>query len=608
MEPEVAISLNYRGKVRAKVTGFSFEDYSHVELIRNHEGEIFEEFIQGRSASTHGVVRKHLNFLGNFAAWLKYKFNIIASHQSDMTLNINTLVILYLKEIGDSYKKLNFYRRFLRCIGVEDADIPINTNFSSKPSPRNVLPTDLLRRMYLHFKGEVRVIMHRLDEYNKLSQDGRDPRLENGGSVGDWKEPANRLYIVLNVLGTEIRPVESFRQLGLRTAIAGLENYPGAETLRLDGITKRKKGVTGHLAWVYPSERDLLPFIVLLLIKTRFNIGVIIGLRMGDYEFRAISLEFEGSEKVVQFAAPKQKTKNLATSEPNFVHCLCLVRPYAHPFKIIHFLEMLTAPLRKEAVRKLSELKSRKSLTKDEKRYAEKLEAIKDDLLLYYAAGKINSYGAYADSGARPSTIVRSLKNLGFPSGLSVIRDTLLAFGTGLSGSTQTIISLLADHRSTRTAKNYLNRKQVNAVYDDLFVDVFEKSMVLIEAGHFSKPNLKLILLSQGFGDQEVNSLLKKNMLTRWGNRCSSPTNPPPGFEEGTKPGNFCIGQNCIDGCPNARWFPDAVDLLQQREKDMEARLSELGLALTMQSVIHDRLRRCKMLLQEITIILGAGK
>ncbi|EJC75726.1 hypothetical protein Rleg10DRAFT_5638 [Rhizobium leguminosarum bv. trifolii WSM2012] len=597
-----AVSSNYRGKARPITTTFSFDEFAHVALIHNHQSEIFEEFIRGRSPSTHKAIKKRLRSIFDFVSWIKDKFGVNASHRDDMTLNTNTLILMYMKQTGGSYEKINFFRRFLRGIGVEPSEIPLNTNFSCDPAPRDILSSDLLRRMYLHFKGEAQIVMRRLDEYEDLRHEGRDPRRDHGGRTGDWQKPANRLYILINVIGIEIKPVNSNRELGLRTAVAGLENFPGAETLREDGRCRRRKGVTGHLAWIYPGERDLLPFIVLLLIKTRFNLSVILGLTIGEYQFRPVSLEFEGSEKVMQFAALKQRTKNEPNSEPNWVHCLCLVRPYAHPFKIVQFLELLTKPLRVEAARKLAELKSKTRLLPDEKSYLIKLEAIKDDLLLYYAAGKISSFGAYANSGERPSSIVRALKNLGFPSALSDIRNTLMAFGTGLSGSTQSVISLLGDHRNGRTAKNYLNRKQVYAAYDDLFVDVFEKSLVLIEVGQFSRANLKLILSSQGFGSDEVRSLLTKNMLTKWGNRCSSPTAPPPGFDEGTSSGAFCARQNCIDGCPNARWFPDADDVLKQREEEMETKLSRLGLAVTIQSVIHDRLRRCRKLIEAIRI------
>ncbi|WP_156397548.1 hypothetical protein [Rhizobium sp. Root1204] len=606
---ETTISIaSYRGPTRAQENEFPFEDYKEYPVIFNNADRIYDHILKGRSHSTLIVLRRGLNLIVEFLTWLKNYHGIAVSNVDDIDLNTSSMIYIFLVERLGNYKKISFFRRVLRTLGILEENIPLNTFLSTSTEVKDVVPIEVVVKMYIHFKREVEIIIDRSKEFDSLKLLGHDPRREHGGKSRDWQNLANRIYVILHVFGTEIQSVRGRRvDDGLRTAIAGLENHPGAMVLRVDGNHKRLKGPTGYLAYLYPSERDLLPFVALLLIKTRFNLAVIMGLRIGVYAFKPVSLIFGQSERVIQFAAPKYRTVQNADDEPNFVHCLSLIRPYAHPYQLIKFLERLTTPLRKEVKRKIKELKLKKFLNTSEKSYLDKLETIKDDLFLYYASGEIGSLGTFAKTGASPTVFGMALKNLDFPTSLGALRSAALAYGANMSGATESITQLLGDHKNKRSAKNYWNRKQLHNRWSALFVEVFELSMALIEANTFSKENLRLLLQRQGLSQKEINNLIETGHLTRWGNRCSDPYDPPPGFNVGTVDGRRCVGQACIDGCRRARWFPDALDLIQTERNNMLERLCNVGIAATAHSVIHDRITRCEKIISMILSRRSAG-
>jgi hypothetical protein len=538
--------------------------------------------------------------VADYFSWLLEHHEINIRCTADIDLNISTYVFLYLKHRGGSYRKMNFFRRFFRAVGVAETDIPLNTFLSTSAPPGNVLSLEQTVRMYVHFKKEARIIIDRKREFSEHRKGGRDPRRAVGGKHGDWYQLKNRIFVILKVIGTQIKPVVSNRDNGLRDALAGLEKNEGAMTLRLDGKHRRKKGLTGHLAYLYPSVRDLLPFVCLLLIKTRFNVSVILGLRLGKYVFRPMALKLGKSESIVQFSAVKFKSVNDVDAEPNFVHALSLMKPYAHPYQLVKFAEELTNPLRIELKRKIVELKKQKNRTEKQRAYLVKLETIKDDLFLYYAKGEISSLGMSATTGETPHLYHDSLKNLQFPTSLAALRNSALAFASTFSGASESIVSLLGDHKNHRTAKNYRNRKQLHARWKALFVEIFELSISLIGERVYSKKNLRALLSGQGLSRREVDNLLTEGNVTRWGNRCSDPKDPPPGFDAGTAPGGYCVGQSCIDGCPRARWFPDAFEAAAARREHLKARLLEVGFAASSVSVIHHRVERLELIMSTI--------
>ncbi|TBB71770.1 hypothetical protein [Rhizobium ruizarguesonis] len=569
-------------------------------MIWEHKDNIFDFILKGRSLASLEVLNKALMMIANFFTWLSDSHCINISRAEEIDLNVTTFVFLYLKDRNGDYRKMNFFRRYFRAVGVCEHDIPINTYLSTNPSPGDAISIEQTVRMYTHFKTEVRIVIDRMHEFNQHNSLGRDPRRAHGGKRGDWKLLQNRLFIVSNVIGLEIQPVTNNRANGLRDALAGLENHEGAITLRMNGKHRRKKGLTGHLAYIYPSVRDLLPFLCLLLIKTRFNLSVIMGLRLGKYVFRPTALKFGKSESTVQFSAQKFKTVNDVDHEPSFVHALSLTKPYAHPFRLITFLEELTNPLRRELKRKMKELRRQKSKNAQQRAYLIQLEAIQSDLFLFYAEGEIRSLGMFADTGTPPSMYFNSLQELGFPTSLTKLRTSALAYASTFSGTSESIVSLLGDHKNQRTAKNYRNRKQLHARWQALFIEIFELSMSLISARSYTKKNLRALLRDQGLSRQETDAILVEGNLTRWGNRCSDPKDPPPGFDTGTKAGGYCVEQSCIDGCPRARWFPDAFEVAATRREELMARLSEVGFAASSVSVIHNRIERLEKIMSTI--------
>jgi hypothetical protein len=131
----------------------------------------------------------------------------------------------------------------------------------------------------------------------------------------------------------------------------------------------------------------------------------------------------------------------------------------------------------------------------------------------------------------------------------------------------------------------------------ELFQNIFALSVSLINSDQFTHEALKIILEAQGFVGQSIDNLVNPEFRTRWGNNCATPYDPPPGFSQGTRPGEMCRCQDCIDGCPSARWFYDALSIVEKQHAALCARRDNVGLISIEGSSLPSQIARCETLL-----------
>ena len=132
------------------------------------------------------------------------------------------------------------------------------------------------------------------------------------------------------------------------------------------------------------------------------------------------------------------------------------------------------------------------------------------------------------------------------------------------------------------------------------FNNIFNHSINLIAADIFDVGSLRLLLEEQELTEQEIGHLLDHNMVARWGNRCADPYKPPKGFDRGTRAGQLCKEQNCIDGCPNARWFRDSRQVVKQLLAQYRAKMDEMPLTTVAASTLQSKIKRLQSILRAL--------
>lgn len=600
-DPLEITSFSYRGKSPSQKTRFLIRGFEEFPIVYQNVDKLYLEFIKGRAESSLVSLRKKLTFITKYSEWFAIRFSQASHSNAVPNIDFISSIFDYLENERSKYAKMKFFRRFLRAIGVPSEIIPINPYKANQPKIKETSSLNKTRSILKTFKNECSIIKSRSKECADIIDKGRDPRRQFGGKHGDWSRMENRMYVLRNVIGIDIRNIELMRPQGLRTAIAGFERFPGAVTLRSDGAAIRKGGVTGHLRWFYPCLRDLFPFVALLQLRTNFNISNITGLHLGGYEFRDSPLQFFGKlDQITQFSVQKFKTVNDPDGEPSFVRAMTLKHPSSYPLKLIRFLEELRAPLAQQIIFLIENLEKLPSLNRDQIVELERLRTIKKDLFLYYTDGTVRSLGEYARKGEIPSSFIIWMKALNFPTEFNNARNTGLANGLIFSGGNDRMITLLANHMGGTSSKYYSRRRNIIDILDKFFIEYFEVSISLIKSKNFSKSNLRVIFTDRGFSRREIDNILSDDTITHWGNRCASPRKPPGDFAKGTPPGHVCVGQNCIDGCPNAIWFPSALEIVRRKRDELVAKRSTLNFLVSSSGFINQHIARCEYIIAQI--------
>ena len=243
----------------------------------------------------------------------------------------------------------------------------------------------------------------------------------------------------------------------------------------------------------------------------------------------------------------------------------------------------------------------------------DRLDDIKDDLFLYKTEITVSSLARDMRAGYVPTSFDLFIAKSGLKVSLRQLRDVAVIFSYNASGQNLFVAQLMAAHAGAGSTALYLRRRStLNRIFDRA-AEVFGKSLDLIGSDTFDVARLRRVLTTQGLDDGSITNLLDVENTTRWGNRCADPANPPRGFDGGRTSGDLCRGQDCIDGCPHARWFRDSIEHVARNLVAGERLLDELGAESTEASSLPDRLRRCKTLLarwpkDEISAAIAAAR
>lgn len=590
------------GHGRVETAGLNLAAFTDIPIIINNTSAL-RRLAANKAPATLGAIRRNLSEIASYVAWYEKRYEAVPKSSDEVSPRFTHQFIAYQfeRETAEETKSiaLRFFKRFLLEIGVGRALLPPNPFRGDRADvPRDTLSHDAAKLILNRAKLEIGVIRRRACEAHRLAAVGHDPRLAAGGAVGDWSRPENRAWVIKRLLNRELHTFDDLRfKLGFRTVLAGLEKFPAAEVILPDGSTKRLGGFNGHLRWFFPWADDLAPFAALMMLRTGWNLTTVATLESRrwckPYPYR---LGSTSAESHVYIVSTKVRGRNDAMTMSKVERFPSARRPHSHPYRLLKSVEYLTAGLRREIYRKRSELMMLSELTPRQESELQRLEEIKDDLFIFKNEQGISSFRWVVAREGTVEEVSAFFRRAGVSTNTRQLRDAALVFSYEASGQNLFVTQLLANHRDRKTTALYLRRKRtLDRIWRDA-IRVFDSSLKLIEQGKFGVAALREALSSQGFDADQVSSLLDPKTTTRWGNRCADPKHPPQGFDRQSE-GGACRTQDCIDGCPYARWFSESIEHVARHLVSAERLLAKLGTESTEGSSLSSRVERCRLLL-----------
>ncbi len=574
---------------------FEAEDFKNTPLIYRNRAKVSRAlFGGGRSLSTKRAAERRLRNIAKFIDQYAEKHRVMVFTADDVDPAFSADFIRYIEPHNERKPVISAFRRLLKCIGVPEMLWPTDP-FQKKPaaSSKNLLSKEQMKKAVWNAKHEARLVIQMQREADTAGP-GHDPR-RGQGRKGEWDDLGNRLWALRNIVGPTVRTWNEYNAL-FPGVVRQLERYPGALAVERNGEICRVRGIIAHLRYIYPEGRDIAPFVILTLIRTFFNFETVATLEVGKwfkpYPFSADDM---GVDRACYIVGQKNRGKQDPRDPPKVVHAISLMKPWSHAYRILQTVEALTQPLRDEIEREICELLRIRRRSGQQKERLAYLQSIRERVFLYNSS--ITGISAISYEHGAPRWLNEALTCWGLPTEVRTFRDVGLAFGFTASGSNLAVLQILGSHSAQGVSALYTKRKQLEAAREEAAKSVFRASLELVDEDDFSLKSLARRLSAQGLRTRQIENVLDPDTTTQWGNRCADPASPPSGFSQRTPPGHECIGQRCIDGCLNARWFPESIPHVLTMLSLVQERRRNLGAEATLAGTFDSILTRLKNLL-----------
>lgn len=594
---------------------FNFEEFADCRLIYRNVHAIREEFIKEKKTIKKDLA--NLRVIQSFIKHYERKHRELITSASNITVKFCVEFAVYCLDRFESSaaQQIRFCWRLLKTVGVPADVIPPNPANDPIPELREELDETSARHFLNSAKRDARAMIDRYHQAEELISRGRDPRRAAGSKNGAWDQIENRLWLCREVIGFHPTSGKNLIALGLRGIIRSMEKRPGAVVIDPEHGAVQENGVLAHLRFYLPSLADLAPFIALLMIRSNVNLQCVADVQASNGWSEPYARSFthdEEPERWTWIILPKlrgaqghkrkrgdQKYAKVSKA-PARIKFPSLKRPWSHPFQVLSFVQKMTAPLRAEINRRISELSLKSDLSSGERKELDRLQFIKGDMFVYRTEYQITSLKLVTRGAQKtPLPLVQVFERYGLTAGVRQLRDANLQFGFRGSGHNLLILHLLARHSTHETAAAYARRREFFRRSEALFVEIFDRSVALVRSSNYSIENLRKALKESGLEDWQIVNALDPNNRSRYGNRCGDPTSPPEPFNNCTPPGHLCRGQDCIDGCPLARFLPDALPFLVRQWNSIKKQLAGVGIAAVFENSLQHRLSRLERILEK---------
>lgn len=599
LEDHAISVVSQQGKERALERLLSFKGVEKCVLLMSNISKLRTAAVQRKTPNSVKRFRGQLREFAAYVAYYERSFQRPVNCVNDIDFSFIEAAIDFYEFQEGRVTKLTSFNYMLGALGVDRKLIPIVPWSAEIPPPKSLISEEIVKNAMKMARAEIQLIFKREKETETLGEVGFDPRRGTGAKLGSWKKPECRYWIMENVFRFEARLFDDLRfKFGLNAELRGLEKKPGAEYVADDGTVRRDEGWLGHLRWKLPFISDMRPFIIAILLRATVNASALATIRVNKKWAVPCPVQLSQNRAVpfVYILCEKVRGRKNGKARPKTIRFVSDADNWSHPYQLLKFIERWTLPLRKEILRQIGDLSSLRAPSPAQTEELKRLVEIKDDLFIYKTEQQITSFGQEMNSGGYHRSMIATLARYGLPTDLRMLRDVGLAH-TQRNGPNLQLLRIIAQHGDRKTPELYARRKELDERKDKMAISCFDSSIALIKSKRFSKQNLREVLTEQGFNNPQVDNLLDADNRTRYGNGCASPTEPPKDFAFGTAPGASCQQQDCLDGCPYARWFREALPTLISELRLAEAEYRQSALESRITSTIQSRIRRLNSLI-----------
>jgi hypothetical protein len=421
-------------------------------------------------------------------------------------------------------------------------------------------PEEVCRAIVAAATAEFRSVERRFRDGHASADRGEDPiplrdrqraaRIHSNGPGWEkvWTR-ANTLHFIRNLGLTDL----SWPRL---TDTFGI--YPGTlkhppelrPSIWTTAEKSRGRSLADHIRWFYPSASDLIGAIMIVSMRTGWNLETILSMKRSNW-WRPHPEDPQGA--VVMYSR-KARARGPGGPSKGRVQRAMSLRKRAHAFDVVNTVIQWTEPLRIQATAELEDVinqlegmapdqPGRASLQRDR----ERLEDLVDRVWLCMS---LNPFGVTAlnqqtSFGDEANQI---LERAGVREGDEFVRwssrrarDAYICFVYEASGYNLLLTAIQSGHKSLTVLVSYLKRKVLRRRDDAALRDLQSRVFAAVRDGRSISP---------------------KALRTRWGTSCSDPREPDAHVEPNHRAGELCRGQNCLQGCSKAFVTGDALPFL----------------------------------------------
>jgi len=376
--------------------------------------------------------------------------------------------------------------------------------------------------------------------------------------------PENPAWLVRSLLESGLPDRSAVRAAGAIRLILG----PGPSYLAPAVYARYGRGIAGALRWFVPGQSEAAVFFWLFMLATGWNMSTACGIDVSDPE--GWWQPHPQSDRFVVIHAFKNRADR-------HQFAISMTKPQGHPFKLLQYFIERTAPLRRQVLTELAQMRRRAAADPNARLAGkiDRLEQLSRSPWLFASRGQVGTVSGFV--GGNSKGLIEVVRAVAESNGLVDRYPQLLSITTAdprhawighayvQSGYQVLLTRLAGSHATLRSTMHYIrshryrehSEVQVRKLQDAVFSE--------IESGRIVDPTrLRLLVASGSITAEQETRLADLRQRTRVGMGCLNPTSPPREVDPDHREGALCRVQRCT-GCPNGVVFPESLSPLARR-------------------------------------------
>ncbi|MGV7219552.1 hypothetical protein [Bradyrhizobium sp. UFLA05-112] len=496
----------------------------------------------------------------NFYRFLDAQAPTVA-RSADVTDAMGPTLLTWLTDIGSSYAAYKTIRAAVNGMRALSGGRQL---FWPSRRPDIVVHDEpieerALRDLFHALRHEAREVKRMLADGDKLANAGCDPREDLDEAAFSVLE--NRAWLVRELMRDGLPDRAGAVASGARELLVG----PGPTYVSPTMSERSSRGLTGALRWFVPGRSDTAIFLALFLLSTGWNFATATAIDVSSPDAWS-----QPHPQVDRFAVI-HAFKNRADRHQ---FAISMTRPEWHPYRLIGYMLEVTAPLRRQVLRELNEMRRKYENTPSVALGADihRHEGLARSPWLFASVtvGKVSGFIEGAD-GTHVSDLVRETvlrhglekthpRLLQFKT--SDVRDSWIGYAYIQSGYNVLLTRLASQHATSRTLKHYLGFRRYRAHSERQARKLQHALFSEIEARRPVDPTrLRLLVANGEITPEQEARLLDLRQRTRLGTGCLNPREPDKVVAPDHPEGALCRVQRCV-GCSKGIVFEESLPAL----------------------------------------------